>query len=198
MWPDDVHSPFFPPKARRGDGQKHTLYSGVLDTMDEQLGVLFDYIRSNDGLRDNTLIVVCSDNGPEPALGRRVLSADRRPCCTKVVSARRWLCGDRGWSSRSRGAVNRSSILAAIDLVPSLLAVAGVKAQVDQPFDGEPLPECLLGKSRASRTQPLYFRRPPDRDVFYGIDNLPDLAVRHKKWKLLCEYDGTLGAALRS
>ena len=36
LWPDDVHSPFFPPEGRRGDGEKRTLYHGVLDTMDEQ------------------------------------------------------------------------------------------------------------------------------------------------------------------
>ena len=33
--------------------------------------------------------------------------------------------------------------------------------------------------------------RPPDRDTFYGIENLPDLAMRSGNWKLLCEYDGT-------
>ena len=42
-----------------------------------------------------------------------------------------------------------------------------------------------------SRQQPLYFRRPPDRDSFYGVKDLPDLAMRHGKWKLLCEYDGS-------
>ena len=70
VWPDDVHSPFFPPAARRGDGEKRTLYHGVLDTMDEQLGELFDYIRGSEALRDNTLILVCSDNGPEQGAGR--------------------------------------------------------------------------------------------------------------------------------
>jgi len=37
----------------------------------------------------------------------------------------------------------------------------------------------------------LFFRRPPDRDSFYGVRDLPDLAVRAGKWKLLCEYDGS-------
>ncbi|MGH7127166.1 MAG: sulfatase-like hydrolase/transferase, partial [Planctomycetaceae bacterium] len=69
LWPDDVHSPFFPPRARRGDGTKRDLYHGVLDTMDEQLGVLFDVIRGDETLRDNTLILLCSDNGPEPGAG---------------------------------------------------------------------------------------------------------------------------------
>ncbi|MEQ8766078.1 MAG: N-acetylgalactosamine-6-sulfatase, partial [Planctomycetota bacterium] len=42
-----------------------------------------------------------------------------------------------------------------------------------------------------SREAPIFFRRPPDRDAFYGVDDLPDLAVRDGRFKLLCEYDGT-------
>jgi len=48
-----------------------------------------------------------------------------------------------------------------------------------------------LGRARTSRSKPLFFRRPPDRDAFYGVADLPDLAVRKGNWKLLCEYDGT-------
>ncbi len=69
VWPDDVHSPFFPPKALRGDGSKKELYLGVVKALDEQLAPLFDYIRQRPSLRTNTLIVVASDNGPEPGAG---------------------------------------------------------------------------------------------------------------------------------
>ena len=69
LWPDDVHSPFFPPAARRGDGAKRTLYHAVLERMDAQLGAIFDEIRGNSALRDNTLVLVCSDNGPEDGAG---------------------------------------------------------------------------------------------------------------------------------
>ena len=58
-------------------------------------------------------------------------------------------------------------------------------------FDGEALPGVVTGKSMQSRAQPLFFRRPPDRDSFYGVQDLPDLAVREGNWKLLCEYDGS-------
>jgi arylsulfatase A-like enzyme len=40
------------------------------------------------------------------------------------------------------------------------------------------------------KSQPLFFSRPPDRKNYYGFENLPDLAVRSGKWKLLCDYDG--------
>ena len=42
VWPDDVHSPFFPPKSLRGDGSKKSLYLGVVQATDDQLTPLFD------------------------------------------------------------------------------------------------------------------------------------------------------------
>lgn len=68
LWPDDVHGPWFPPVARWGD-DKRALYHAVLDTMDEQLAPLFDRIRDDAALRDNTLILFCSDNGHEEGAG---------------------------------------------------------------------------------------------------------------------------------
>ncbi len=191
VWPDDVHSPFFPPKARRGDGEKRTLYHGVLETADEQLGELFNYIRGDEKLRSNTLILVCSDNGPEQGAGS---AGPFRGFKTHLFeggirsSLIAW--GPGLVNPRKVGAVNKNSVFSAIDLVPSLLSIADVEA-TGVSFDGESLSKTLLGHSESSRDQPIFFRRPPDRDAFYGVDDLPDLAVRHGKWKLLCEYDGT-------
>ena len=191
LWPDDVHSPFYPPKARRGNSQKHTLYLGVLKTMDEQLGVLFDTIEKSDKLRNNTIILICSDNGPEkgagsagPFRGHKTMLYEGGIRSPLVVWAPGYI------NKANEGSVNRKSVFSAIDLVPSLLDLAGIRPPKDVNFDGQSLPDVLLGKSKASRTKPLFFRRPPDRDSFYGVGNLPDLAVRHGRWKLLCEYDG--------
>jgi uncharacterized sulfatase len=89
------------------------------------------------------------------------------------------------------GTANTTSFFAAIDLVPSLLKLAGVPKPADVEFDGEALPDVLVGVSDASRQMPLYFRRPPDRPKHNGEGDLPDLAVRDRNWKLLCEYDGS-------
>jgi uncharacterized sulfatase len=192
VWPDDVHSPFFPPKERRGDGEKHSLYLGVLTTMDEQLGVLFDYIRNSNTLRDNTLILVCSDNGPEPGAGA---AGPFRGAKTMLyeggIRSPLVVWGPALIDSTNAGMVNTSSFFAAIDLVPTLLKVTGVQPPPDVEYDGEALPGVLVGESKASRSRPLFFRRPPDRNTSYGERNLPDLAVRDGRWKLLCEYDGS-------
>jgi uncharacterized sulfatase len=89
------------------------------------------------------------------------------------------------------GTANRASHFATIDLAPTLLTIAGVSAPPDIVFDGVSMHETLLGRSEVSRDRPLFFRRPPDRASFSGDDNLPDLAVRDGRWKLLCTYAGS-------
>lgn len=192
VWPDDVHSPFFPPKARRGDGAKRTLYHGVLDTMDEQLGVLFNLIRNEEKLKDNTLVLLCSDNGPEQGAGTaNPYRGFKTHLYEGGIRSPLIAWGPGLLNKEAAGTWNRSSVFAAIDLAPTLLTLASVEGVAKAEFDGEALPEVLTGKAQPSRKQPLYFRRPPDRDAFYGDNDLPDLAMRDGKWKLLCEYDGS-------
>lgn len=191
LWPDDVHSPFFPPPGKRGDGQKRTLYTNVLDAMDEQLGVLFDRIARSKTLRNNTLILLCSDNGPEPGAGSAGPFRGRKGTLYEgAIRSPLIVWGPGLIAPEQAGTVNRTSFLAAIDLAPSLLEIAGVTPPQRTTFDGQALPEILLGRAPSSRTAPLFFRRPPDRGGPSGRGNLPDLAVREDTWKLLCEYDG--------
>ena len=191
VWPDDVHSPFFPPQAKRGDGSKRALYHAVLETMDAQLGALFDYVRNDPKLRDNTLILVCSDNGPEPgagsagpfrgAKGTLYEGGIRSPL---IVWAPGLIPADKA------GSHNETSVFSAVDLQPSLLAITGAPSPERVVFDGENVANTLLGSSDASRKAPLFWRRPPDRKTSpAGVQR--DLAVRDGNWKLLCDYDGT-------
>ena len=92
---------------------------------------------------------------------------------------------------KAKNRVNRKSVFSAIDLLPTLLDITGTPHAKGTKYDGESLPNVLLGKGNASRNAPIFFRRPPDRDSFYGDKDLPDLAVRDGKWKFLCEYDGS-------
>ncbi len=192
VWPDDVHSPFFPPKSRRGDGSKRQLYLGVLETMDEQLGPLFERIRGDRSLRDRTLILVCSDNGPEEGAGSAGPFRGTKAMLYEGGIRSPLVAWGPGFIERNRiGLVNDASFFSAMDIVPSLLEIAGVSIPSDIEFDGESLPDVLLGRSSASRQEPLFFRRPPDRASHPREGDLPDLAVRDGQWKLLCEYDGS-------
>ncbi|MBT4225941.1 MAG: sulfatase-like hydrolase/transferase [Verrucomicrobia bacterium] len=194
LWPDDVHSPFWPPVDKWGNG-KRKLFLSVLQEMDRQFGKLFDFVRDDEALRKNTLVLICSDNGPEQGAG---VAGPFRGYKTHLYEG-----GVRSsliaWSpslipsnkNESTGKVNRKSVFSAVDLVPTLLELADVTHPEGVKYDGESLPDVLLGKSHASRKQPILFRRPPDRDAYYGDNDLPDLAIREGKWKFLCEYDGS-------
>ena len=192
LWPDDVHSPFWPPKEKWGDGSKRQRYLGVLEAMDRQLGRLFDQVRDSKELRDNTLILICSDNGCEKGAGRAdPLKGYKTHLFEGGIRSPLVVWGPGLTASDAMGKRNRKSVFAAIDLVPSLLRLAGVRGPEGARYDGEELLDVLLGKSEDSRKAPIFFSRPPDRKSYYGIENLPDLAVRHGKWKLLRDHDGS-------
>ena len=190
LWPDDVHSPFWPPVDQWRDG-KRGLYLSVLEAMDRQLGKLFDRIRADPALRDNTLILVCSDNGPEIGAGS---AGDFRGSKGMLyeggIRSPLVVWGPGFTDPKKSGTANRTSHFSTIDLAPTLLEIAGVRAPAEVAFDGVSMRATLLGRSEASRDRPLFFRRPPDRASFAGVAKLPDLAVRDGRWKLLCAYDG--------
>ena len=190
LWPDDVHSPFFPPKGQRGDGQKRTLYYNVLANMDQQLGILLDRVRTDPKLRDNTIILFASDNGPEPGAGHS------NPL--RGSKGELWEGGIRSplivWSPAMMpkevcGTMNTQSVLSSVDLTRSIVAFTGAKLPDGYQPDGEDMREALLGKSQATRQQPLLWRRPPDRPS-QPKNRRPDLAIRSGQWKLVCDFDG--------
>ena len=188
LWPDDVHSPFWPPVARWTD-DKRGRYHAVLEEMDLQLGPLFATIREDESLKHNTLVLICSDNGPERGAGS---AGPLRGFKTHLYEGgiRSPLIAWGPGLLRRHDQVDRDSVFAAIDLVPTLLELTRTPIPAGVTYDGEALSSTLLGEG-GSRSAPLMFRRPPDRDSFYGVNDLPDLAMRSGKWKLLCEYDGS-------
>jgi uncharacterized sulfatase len=192
VWPDDVHSPFWPPVDKWADG-KRGLYLSVLQEMDRQLGRLFDHIRSSPALRERTLVILCSDNGHEPGAGS---GGPLRGAKTRLYEA-----GIRSplivWGPgiiepNRRGTVNKTSVFAAFDLVPSLITLTGSTPPGHDVFDGEDISETLIGQSASSRVEPICWRRPPDRKAWPPAiaKPQPDLAIRDGDWKLLCDYQG--------
>ncbi len=194
VWPDDVHSPFFPPLNRWGNN-KRELYNGVLDTMDEQLGALFDRIRNDEQLNRRTLIVFCSDNGPEPGAGNSdPLRGHKTWLYEGGIRSPLIVWGPGLLSADAIGTTNDTAVLSAIDLNRSLYALADAPMPENQRLDGEDLSQTLLGIAQQGRQSPLFFRRPPDRpgnDERWGAGDNPDLAVRDGKWKFLINYDGS-------
>jgi arylsulfatase A-like enzyme len=191
LWPDDVHSPFFPPKDLRGDGSKRERYLGVTHAMDQQVAAILDYVRKSPILRTNTIILVASDNGPEPGAGSAGQLRGHKGMLYEGGIREPFIVWAPGFMKPSVfGTTNRSTVVAAVDFFPTIAKLASTAMPARESFDGEDLSNALLGRSQATRGKPLFWVRPPDRPGDHG-QIWPDLAMRQGDWKLLLMRDGT-------
>ncbi len=118
LWPDDVHGPWRPPVEKWAEG-KRGIYLAVLEEMDRQFGQLFDHIRSNPELRDNTLLLICSDNGPEPGAGSAGPFRGSKTTLYEGGTRSPLIVWAPGLNDKTKaGSVNTTSIFAAFDIAP--------------------------------------------------------------------------------
>ena len=191
IWLDDVHTPWVPDDhSPQGDTPEN--FRPVLSEMDKQLGRLLDGVREL-GIDHNTIIVFASDNGALPTFhGAR--AAGSRGSKLSLYEGGILLPFIVRWPGHlPAGRVDTTTVLAAVDLFPSLCAIAGAAAPAGATLDGEDLSGALLGKP-AMRAKPLFWEygrngksfnypAPPDRS--------PNVAMLDGKWKLLINADGT-------
>lgn len=191
LWPDDVHSPFFPSLPRWSD-DKRQRYDAVLEELDKQLRPLIDRIDNDKRLRENTIILLCSDNGHEHGAGNsNPLRGSKTWLYEGGVRSPLIVYAPGYMPTNKLGTWNESSVFCALDVNRSLYTLTDTLPATE--LDGEDLSNTLLGKSDASREKAIFWRRPPDRPGFgHGLDEAnPDLAVRHKQWKCYMTYTGT-------
>ena len=203
LWLDDIHTPYTPSDEQlsfAGTGVGTANYRAVLRATDAQIGRLLDALRELK-LDRNTLVILAGDNGPEPSFKRTRTSGMR---------GMKWSLYEGGlrtpliirWPGTIPVAVNKTSVVGAVDFFPTLCALAGVTAPKQVKFDGEDLSAAWKGGKR-SRTTPLLWEygRKPTADVpgtirAFPYPNEPDatspnVAIRNGDWKLLVNTDGT-------
>ncbi len=192
LWPDDVHTPVEPPPALRGDGTTHEKYIGVINELDIQLGRLFDYIKNEPDLANNTLIIVTSDNGPARNVGSSGGLRGEKTNLYEGGIREPFIVWAPGYmSTNMKGAVNATTVLAGIDLAPSLIEIAGARKPANTHFDGLDMSQFLLGYLNEKRTDPVMWQRPPESTGTGRGENYPDLAIRDGDFKLLMDTDGS-------
>jgi arylsulfatase A-like enzyme len=190
LWPDDPHTELEPSAENRGDKSTRAMLAGVLRELDRDVGRIIDFIRNDQELRANTLVIFASDNGPEENVGSAGGLRGHKGTLYEGGTRAPFIVWGPGILGREvAGPVNERSVVAAMDFAPSLLALTGVKTPPNITFDGVDASAILTGRSEALRTTPIMWLRPPDRP---GPQNsFPDLAVRDGDWKLLLESDGS-------
>lgn len=180
-------NPDLPHKSAR------TIYYASVADLDRQIGRLMDELKKL-GLAENTVVVFSSDNGPEdifiqnaghsgvgspgPFRGRKRSLYEGGVRVPFIV---RWPAKIPG------GRIDDTSVIAGVDLLPTLCTLAGVSAPAAHPLDGEDVSDILTAKPRA-RANPLMWEW---RFNIAGhvASRSPQLAIRDAQWKLLLNPD---------
>jgi arylsulfatase A-like enzyme len=167
-------------------------YSTVTD-LDAQIGRLIDGLEKL-GLADNTLILFSSDNGPEDIHIRNAghsgigsagaFRGRKRSLYEGGVRMPGIVC----WPGHvPAGRVENTAVVAAVDWLPTVCQLAGVKVPPGHLLDGEDAGDVLLGKSRP-RTKPLMWEW-RFRIAGEPFHRSPMLSIRDGQWKLLLNPD---------
>jgi arylsulfatase A-like enzyme len=196
LWLDDVHTPWVPgPEAPKGDTRANL--KPVLIELDRQMGRLLDGLQEQ-GLAENTLIIFTSDNGPLPTFqGAR--AAGLRGSKLSLYEGGILMPFLVRWPGHvPAGYVDKTTVLSAVDLLPTFCSIVGVKLPDGAAFDGDDLSAALTGTPQ-TRTKPLFWEYGRN-EIFFRYpgnphDRSPNLAVRDGRWKLLLQSDGA-GAEL--
>jgi len=176
------HVPIAVSQKFRGTS-KHGLYGDVVQELDWSVGEIVGAL-DRAGLRDKTLIVFTSDNGPFLSYGEHAGSAApfREGKLTTFEGGVRMPFVAR-WPGRVPAGRTCDELFASIDLLPTFAHLIGVplpKAKVD----GVNVWPLLAGEAAKS---------PRDTFLYYSGDELQ--AVRRGRWKLHFPHDYLTTAA---
>lgn len=151
------------------DGGNLAKFRDMTEIMDQNVAKVLAALKRT-GQADNTIVVFTSDNGGErfsdtwPFVGHKgeVLEGGIR---VPLLVA---------WPSRIAKGSKSDQVMASMDFLPSLLAMAGGDPAVAGKFDGMDLSPQLLGKTV-----------PVERTIFWRIKADNQSAVRQGDWKYL-------------
>lgn len=198
LWPDDVHTPWVPkagdddlsvyPKNREGEAA----FRLVLKELDIQIGRLMQGLKKLD-IERNTIVVFTSDNGPMPSF-RGSRAAGLRGSKLSLYEGGIRMPFIISWPGHVPSErTDKTSVVSALDLLPSLGYLCGIKIPAGYKGDGINRAPVFTGKPS-----------PRNTDIFweYGRNNIaynypkekdrsPSLAIRSGKWKFLMNSDGS-------
>jgi N-sulfoglucosamine sulfohydrolase len=201
LWLDDTHTPFVPSREQLAaagvesdNPTEQQKYRAVLVEMDRQIGRLLDGLREM-GQGTNTFVLFLGDNGALPTFRTRNGKLRASKLSLYEGGIRTPLIAH--WPGRvPAGGVNDTSVVAAVDLLPTLCALADASLPPATRFDGEDVSRAFLGPG-FMRTKPLFWEYGRNTNWFKfpasARDRSPNVAMREGPWKLLVNDDGSRG-----
>lgn len=181
-----VHVPLYPGKAFAGKSANGK-HGDWVEEVDWSVGQILETLRRLK-LDQNTMVLFTSDNGPW--LQFRENAGVPTPLKGGKFSS--WEGGSREpalawWPGKIPAGAECSSILSQIDILPTLVSLAGGNVPEDRKIDGKNIWPLLAGKTTESPHEALYYWQGKDLG-----------AVRSGDWKLLLQPQKPLPPAKKS
>jgi arylsulfatase A-like enzyme len=153
LWPDDVHGPWWPPTGQVGRGQTRALPLRFGRNGPPVRQTLRSHSLHTPELRDNTLVLICSDNGPEPGAGSAGPFRGSKTTLYEGGTRSPLVVWGPGLIDKSKaGSQNEKSVFAAFDLAPSLLSIAGIDAKTSRSTVKTSLRPCSANRRSLARS----------------------------------------------
>ena len=214
LWMHEPHTPFHvDPKLQKRFTQlgcKDAIYAATLYHADLRIGQLLDVL-DRLGLTEETLVIFSSDNGPARGAPNSLLKLiyDSATGLGYGIGAAKGITGGRRaykgalleggigvpfivrWPGKvPAGRVDKTSIISAVDLLPTFCELAGAELPIDYITDGLSQVETLKGRGKSIRTKPLFWKISaswPPRET--KPDHWASFAVVDQRWKLCANHD---------
>lgn len=214
LWIHEPHTPFHVvPKYQwrfRDLDEADNIYASVLSHADDRIGEVLDAL-DRLKLTENTLVIFSSDNGPARAGGSAALELtyDSATGAGYGIGGAKGITGGRKgykgalfeggigvpfiarWPGKIKaGRVDETTMISAVDLLPTFCEVAGVELADDYAPDGVSQLAALTGDASTGREKPLFWKM---KASWPGSKQKPyhwvSYAVADKQWKLLTSKD---------
>jgi arylsulfatase len=160
----------------------------VMEELDAAIGDILNTLEE-EGIRENTIIVLSSDNGPWIKFS--TISDNKKYGDTRLKvgyatpfrdgKGSTWEGGHRvpgiiSWPAMMTGHRNEQTPISTLDILPTIFAIAGVEVPQDRTIDGRNICSLLMPEKYDDPIQDFKF--------FYNYaDNKPS-AIRKDEWKL--------------
>ncbi|NQU43386.1 sulfatase-like hydrolase/transferase [bacterium] len=190
--PSDEHLEYYS-HLRPNAGVPHLaarqIYYAAVTDMDFHIGRLLDRLEDL-GLRENTIVIFSSDNGPEDMVIQN--AGYGAAGTTGPFRGRKRSLYEGGlrmpfivrWPERvAAGRVDTRSVTAAVDYLPTICSICGADLPEGKSLDGEDVSDIWLGETRSRRRDIMWEWR---FTVFgHVVHRSPRLAIRSGNWKLV-------------
>lgn len=157
------------------------LFGDVITELDWSVGEIEKALKAN-GIDDNTIVIMTSDNGPWKNFGNHAGSTGgfREGKNTTFDGGNRVPCIIK-WPGKIEGGTVNSQLVSNIDILPTLCDITGAQLP-EKKIDGINFLPLLLDKQEQGKREEFYYY------WGFGMANLE--AVRYKNWKLVLPHNG--------